>query len=389
MHSKLAFILEIGVILLAANIGGLISRKLKQPAVLGQIVAGIILGLGIMEKTAIIEHMGEIGVIFLMFIAGLETDVKELQESSKSSSLIAVGGVVMPLALVTSGTYFVTRDLTASMFMGIISTATSVSISVQTLRELSQLRTRQGISILGAAIIDDIVGIILLTLIIGVLKPEVSSSVSVVLLKIAGFFLITFIVGLIITKLIRKYGKAMRIEENIVTYSIVTCFILAFISEELGVAAITGAYFAGVVFSMTTHRHKVSHEVSRVATLLFTPIFFVSIGMGVDLNAALSALGVGSVLIIMGCLGKIIGCGVGARLSGFNARRALQIGVGMIPRAEVAIIIANLGIQMGVIGQNELAAVILMVLVTTLITPSLLKWTFEGESNKGTPAKAA
>ncbi len=389
MHSKFAFILEIGVILLAANVGGLISRKLKQPAVLGQIVAGIILGLGIMEKTAIIEHMGEIGVIFLMFIAGLETDVKELQESSKSSSLIAIGGVVVPILLVTGGTYFVTRDMTSAMFMGVISTATSVSISVQTLRELGQLRTRQGISILGAAIMDDIVGIILLTLIVGVIKPEVSSSVAIVLAKIVGFFLLVFIVGKLITMLIRKYGKAIRIEEKIVTYSIVTCFVLAFISEELGVAAITGAYFAGVVFSMTAYRHKVSHEVNRVATLMFTPVFFVSIGMGVDINAALSALGVGSVFIIMGFLGKVIGCGVGARLSGFEGRKALQIGFGMVPRAEVAIIIANLGIQMELIGQNELAAVILMVLVTTLITPSLLKWSFEDKGGKGTPAQAA
>lgn len=389
MHSKLAFILEIGVILLAANIGGLISRKLKQPAVLGQIVAGIILGLGIMEKTAIIEHMGEIGVIFLMFIAGLETDVKELQESSKSSSLIAIGGVVVPILLVTGGTYFVTKDMTSAMFMGVISTATSVSISVQTLRELGQLRTRQGIGILGAAIIDDIVGIILLTLIVGVIKPEVSSSIAIVLAKIVGFFLLVFVVGKLITMLIRKYGKAIRIEEKIVTYSIVTCFILAFISEELGVAAITGAYFSGVVFSMTSYRHKVSHEVNRIATIMFTPIFFVSIGMGVDINAALSAIGIGSVFIVMGFLGKVIGCGVGARLSGFEGRKALQIGFGMVPRAEVAIIIANLGIKMELIGQNELAAVILMVLVTTLITPSLLKWAFEGESGTGTSAKAA
>jgi Kef-type K+ transport system membrane component KefB len=342
-----------------------------------------------MEKTEIIEHMGEIGVIFLMFIAGLETDVKELQESSKSSSLIAIGGVIMPILLVTGGTYFVTKDLTSSMFMGVISTATSVSISVQTLRELGQLRTRQGIGILGAAIIDDIIGIILLTLIVGVIKPEVSSSVVMVLAKIVGFFLLVFVVGSVLTNLIRKYGKAIRIEEKIVTYAIVTCFILAFISEELGVAAITGAYFSGVVFSMTEFRHKVSHEVNRVATLLFTPVFFVSIGMGVNLSAALSALGIGSVFIAMGFLGKVIGCGVGARLSGFDGKKALQIGIGMVPRAEVAIIIANLGIKMGIIGQHELAAVILMVLVTTLITPSLLKWAFDEGSGKGTSAKAA
>jgi Kef-type K+ transport system membrane component KefB len=226
-----------------------------------------------------------------------------------------------------------------------------------------------------------------LTLIVGVIKPEVSSSVLIVIAKIVGFFMLVFVVGTLITKFINKFGKSIRIEEKIVTYAIVTCFILAFISEELGVAAITGAYFSGVVFSMTAFRHKVSHEVNRVATLLFTPVFFVSIGMGVDISAALSALGIGSVFIVMGVLGKVIGCGLGARLSGFQGKKALQIGVGMVPRAEVAIIIANLGIQMDIIGQHELAAVILMVLVTTLITPSMLKWTFDDAA--ASEAKAA
>lgn len=375
MESKLAFIWEIGLILLAANIGGIISRKFKQPAVLGQILVGVILGMGILEKTHMIESLGELGVIFLMFIAGLETDVSELRASSKSSSLIALGGVIFPLILVGGSMYFVTGNWGASLFMGVISTATSVSISVQTLRELGKLRTREGIGILGAAIIDDIVGIVLLTVIVGVIKPEFGSSVAVVLLKIIGFFLFTFFVGYVITKIVGIFQKTMRIEENIVTMAVVSCLILAFVSEEMGVAAITGAYFAGVVFSMTSFRHKVSHEVNQVATLIFTPIFFVSIGMGVDLNVVASALGMGLIFISMGVLGKIAGCGLGARLSGFSKESALQIGVGMVPRAEVAIIIANLGVKVGVIGHHGLAAVISMVLATTLITPSLLKWT--------------
>lgn len=376
MESNLQYILNLGIILLAANIGGIISKKLKQPAVLGQIIAGIVLGIGIIEKTEFIEQLGEIGVIFLMFIAGLETDVNELKESGKSSSLIAFGGVITPALLVTGGVYLITKDLVSSLFMGIISTATSVSISVQTLRELGKLRTKQGISILGAAIIDDIIGIVLLTLVVGVVKPNASSGVLMVISKIIIFFAITMVLGYIVTKILEKIGNRGGLDEKIVTYSIVICFMLAFVSEELGVAAITGAYFAGVVFSMTEYRHKLSHEVNQLATLIFTPIFFISIGMGVDIKSAVSAMGFGSLFIILAVVGKILGCGAGAKISGFKMKEAFQIGVGMIPRAEVAIIIANLGVKMGVVNQSMMASVILMVLVTTLITPSLLKVSF-------------
>jgi Kef-type K+ transport system membrane component KefB len=375
MESHLQYVLNFGIILLAANIGGIISKKFKQPAVLGQIIAGVILGMGLMEKTAFIEDIGEIGVIFLMFIAGLETDVQELKDSGKSSSLIAFGGVLFPAILVGGGTYMMTGDMTSSLFMGVISTATSVSISVQTLRELERLRTRQGISILGAAIIDDIVGIILLTLVIGMVKPSAGGSVLLVIGKILLFFAITLLLGYAVTKLL-KICCDMNLDDKIVTYAVVVCFILAFISEELGVAAITGAFFSGVVFSMTAHRHRVSHEINKIATVMFTPVFFVSIGMGVDLASAASAIGFGSLFIILSILGKIVGCGAGAKISGFKGKEALQIGFGMIPRAEVAIIIANLGLKMEVIDNHVMASVILMVLVTTLITPSLLKWSF-------------
>lgn len=376
MESKLAFLLDIGIILLAANIGGIVSKKFKQPAVLGQILVGLILGMGILEKTETISHLAEIGVVFLMFIAGLETDVNELKASGKSSSLIALGGVLTPFAFVAGGIYLVTHNVLASLFMGVIATATSVSISVQTLREIGQMRSKQGIGILGAAIIDDVVGIILLTLIVGVVKPGDNNNVFLVIGKIGIFFVITFIVGYLLIKIMSKISTKVNIDDKIVSFAIVFCFILAFLSEELGVAAITGAYFAGVVFSMTTHRHKLSHEVHKISSVIFTPIFFVSIGLGVNLKAAIGALGIGLVLVVLGSLGKIIGCGFGAKVSGFANKEALQIGFGMVPRAEVAIIIANLGLVINVINEQQLAAVIMMVLITTLITPSLLKWSF-------------
>lgn len=377
MEMKLLYILKLALILLGANVGGMISKKFNQPEVLGQILFGVLLGAGLMSKTPLINEIGEIGVILLMFIAGLETDIDELKESGKTSSLIALGGVLVPGILVSSIMYFILNDMITALFMGIIATATSVSISVQTLKEIGHLRSSQGVAILGAAIIDDVIGIILLTLAVGVLSPDEGGSIFLVLGKIVSFFILVVIIGKIITKLLIKLKEKFYIEEKIVSFAVIICFLLAFMSEELGVAAITGAYFSGVVFSMTEHRHKVSHEINKVATLFFTPIFFVGIGMGVNIASALSAIKIGSILIILAIISKIVGSGIGARLSGLDGDKALQIGIGMIPRAEVSLIMANLGVSMSLLNNNLMAAVILMVIMTTLVTPPLLKWSFD------------
>ena len=383
MESKMFFLLQLGILLLGANIGGIISRKLKQPAVLGQILVGIVLGMGIIEKTELINNISEIGVIFLMFIAGLETDVNELKASGASSTTIAIAGVIFPLFLVGGAAYLITGKLISSIFLGVISTATSVSISVQTLKEIGQLKTKQGVGILGAAIIDDIIGIILLTLMIGIVKPGSDSSVLLVIFKIAIFFVITSIIGYLFVKILTRFSAARNLSNRIVSFAIIGCFGLAFLSEELGVAAITGAYFAGVIFSMTPYSHKISHDIQLIAYSIFTPVFFVGIGLGVELSSLGTALGFGMLLLLLGCIGKIVGCGWGARMTGFRPKHALQIGIGMIPRAEVAIIITNLGVQMKLIGHKEFTSVILLVIVTTLLTPSLLKWSFKGEESKG------
>lgn len=382
MESKMFFLLQIAILLLGANLGGWVSTKLKQPAVLGQILVGIILGMGIIKETELIHHISEIGVIFLMFIAGLETDVEELKASKSSSSAIALGGVVFPLVMVSGAAYLITGEMISSIFLGIVSTATSVSISVQTLRELGHLRTKQGVGILGAAIIDDIVGIILLTVMIGMVKPSAGSNVLVVLIKIALFFFITFVVGTLLVKVLCRINKAINLNDKIVTYAVICCFVLAFVSEELGVAAITGAYFAGVILSMTPYHRKISYDIQLVAYSFFTPIFFVGIGLGVHLSSLGHALGFGVLLLVLGIIGKIVGCGLGAKLTGFSNRHSLQIGIGMIPRAEVAIIIANLGLQMKIIGSDEFTSVILLVIVTTLMTPSLLKMAFKEENKE-------
>lgn len=377
MNSELIFIFDIAIILLLALLGGMLAKKMNQPEVLGQIIVGIILGAGLMTKTNTIEEIGQIGVIFLMFIAGLETDIDELKESGRSSSLIALGGVLVPGVLVSLTAYLITKNFEASIFMGIISTATSVSISVQTLKEIGHLRSKEGVAILGAAIMDDVAGIIMLTLSIGILKPTAGSSLIMVITKILIFFLIVFILGKLLRYILIKINDRIKIDEKMVSLALIVCLLLAFISEELGVAAITGAFFAGVLFSMTKYRNNITYEINRIASLFFVPIFFVVIGMGVDLKLAFSVIGIGSFIIIIAILSKIIGSGFGARFSGFGTNASLQIGIGMVPRAEVAIIISNLGLSLGIINQKMMAITILMVVSTTLLTPSMLKWSFE------------
>ncbi len=378
MESNLEILFQIGILLLAANVGGLVSKRFKQPAVLGQIIAGMFLGI-VMEKTELINGISEIGIILFLFIAGLETDVKELKASGKSSTAIAIMGVVVPMLMVSGAAYYLTGSLISSLIVGLISIATSVSISVQTLQEIGFLRTRQGIGILGAAIIDDIIGVILLTIIIGVAMPSAASNILIVIAKIILVFIIISIVGFIILKVMPKLKIYKNVKDKVVGQSLVLCLLLAYVSEELGVAAITGAYFAGVIFSMTPYTHKISHEVQTMTNIFFGPIFFAGIGLGVGFDAFSKDIFYSLLLLGLGVIGKVVGCGWGAKVTGFDKRQALQIGIGMVPRAEVSLIIANLGLQLALINQKEFSSAIVLVIGTTLITPPLLKWSFNKE----------
>ncbi len=382
MENGYDFLIQLALVLLAGNIGGLISKKFKQPIVLGQIIAGVLLGTYFIEKTEVIYYFSQIGVIILMFIAGLETDVTELNRSKGASTLIALGGVAVPFFMVGGAFYFFGGNFNLSIFMGVISMATSVSISVQTLRELKKLKSRQGMGILGAAIIDDIVGIILLSVAISMLVPESATGITSVIVKLAIFFAIVFVVGIAV----RDYSKGeisiarvmgiFNIDRMLISYALIFVLAMAFFSEKMGVAAVTGAYFAGIILSMVKGKHTITHNINRIGTVVFTPVFFVSIGMGINLTK-ISFGGLPEVsFILFAVIGKIIGCGLGAKIAGFTWKQSLQVGIGMIPRAEVAIIVASLGVGLGVIGNEQLTAVVLMVLVTTIITPSLLKLAF-------------
>lgn len=374
------FLLQLSAILAAAALGGYICRKLNQPAVLGQLLFGILIGpsvLNIVSPTETFVHMSDLGVILLMFIAGLETDLDEMIRSGKSSFIIAIGGVILPIALGIAASSLFGNSITEGFFIGVILAATSVSITVETLREIDKLKTKQGMAILGAAVIDDVIGIILLSLVTGLVNPEESQSFIIVMAKLMAFFVAAFIVGVIIIRFSRKYFTTKNTSKNIAVIALIFCLLLGYLAEEMGVAAITGAYLAGMILSATPFKIKISYSMQEVAYMLLTPIFFVVTGMKVDISHMLNDLPFGVTLLIAAVLGKIIGCGVVAKFLGFGRRESMQIGIGMVPRGEVALIVTDIGLKLGVVPKGLFASIIFMILATTIVTPPFLKKSFE------------
>lgn len=378
------FLLFVAIILLSTKIFSLLSQKVNMPQVVGALLVGVLLGpscLNILHETDFLTKSAEIGVIFLMFLAGLDTDFDGLKATGKSSVIIAFVGVLIPLG---SGflTYYLffhgqrpdTMIFLESAFVGIVLTATSVSITVETLREMGKLKGKMGTSILGAAIIDDILGIIALTVITSFTVPGV--DIMVVLLKILLFFVFIAVCGFFVFRLFRKLEIVYGTKRRVAIYAVAFCLLLSYISEVyFGVADITGAYFAGLILcNVTETKSYIASKINITSYMFFTPIFFASIGIktvitGMSQELILFTLA----LLIVAILSKIVGCGLGAKICGFSNMDSLAIGVGMISRGEVALIVAQKGEQAGLISPTLFPAIVLVVIVTTLITPILLK----------------
>lgn len=385
LASEYSYILIIAIILLSTKVLGLLSGRISMPQVVGALVAGLILGpsvLGVVEETDLVITLSEIGVILLMFDAGLGTELSELKRTGVASLVIAMMGVIVPL-VGGMGLYLIyfPNDgdplyMLKGLFIGVILTATSVSITVETLRELGRLQGKVGTAIMGAAVIDDILGIIVLTIVSSFTNPDV--KISVVMIKIALFFVFVAVVGYAAYRLFKHLDNHYRerMHRRVAIYALVFCFIMSFCAEYLfGVADITGAYFAGLLLCNLPYvRDYASRRVSIISYMFFSPIFFASVGIKTDLRGLTPSLLVfGLLLLLIAILSKVIGCGVGARLCRFHSHDALSIGVGMISRGEVALIVAQKGAAVGLVSEQMFAPVILVVIVTTLVTPILLK----------------
>ncbi|MGL4989932.1 MAG: cation:proton antiporter [Sarcina sp.] len=384
------FLLDIAIILLSTKLLGLITKRLHMPQVVGALIAGLVLGpaaLDILHETDFIQQIASLGVIVLMFTAGLETDIDELKKTGKVSFLVALMGVIVPLLGGIIASYFF-NDATGmnamlqNVFIGIILTATSVSITVETLKELGKLNTRAGNTILAAALIDDILGIVGLTIVTSMADSSV--NVGVVLLKIILFFIFAAIVGVIFhyifMRWVNRYKRDLR-RFVIVAFSL--CLILSFIAEEFfGVADITGAFIAGLIVSNTAKTHYINSRFETLSYMFLSPIFFASIGIKVELTEVTSSIVIFSIiLLVVAVLTKIVGCYLGAKLCRYENKESLQIGVGMASRGEVALIVASKGMAVGLMNPRFLAPVVIMVIITSIITPILLKLVFKNTDN--------
>lgn len=345
-----SYLLDLAVILLCTKLLGLATRKVQMPQVVGALLAGLLLGpavAGVLTETSFIHEVAEIGVIVLMFCAGLETDIQELKASGKASFVIALCGVLVPLAGGFGLAYFFNRpDMIASdadasiflqnIFIGIILTATSVSITVETLKEMGKLKTRSGNAILGAAIIDDILGIIALTVVTSMADPSV--HIGTVMLKIAGFFVFSGVAGFIFYKVYKAWTEgASRGLHRHVIIAFVFCLLMAYIAEEyFGVADITGAFIAGLIISNTERSVFIQTKFDTLSYMLLSPVFFASIGLKVILPKMSGMIVAFSLLLMLvAVLTKIVGCGLGAKACGYKPYQCRRIGVGMISRGRL------------------------------------------------------
>lgn len=374
---------DLAIIIIFAKFFGVLARKCKAPQVVGEIVAGLLIGpsvLGLVQQTDFLTEMAEIGVVLLMFSAGLETDLKELMKTGPIAFLIACAGVFIPLVggtLLYMGFYGVapwgSEKFFTAVFIGVIMTATSVSITVQSLKEMGKLKGKVGTTILSAAIIDDVIGIIVLTFVIGFKNPD--SNPAKVVLNTVLFFVFAIVVGFILYKLFNKLDERYPHTRRIPIVSLALCFAFAYIAEQhFGIADITGAYVAGIILCSIRDSSYIDEKMEISSYMIFGPIFFASIGLktnidNVDGTILLFSLG----FVIVALVTKIIGCGLMAKICKFRSQDALKIGVGMMTRGEVALIVAQKGLSVGLLTPVYFTSVILLIIVSSISTPILLK----------------
>jgi Kef-type K+ transport system membrane component KefB len=403
-HAQLLkFLLLLALIIVAAKAAGWLSLRLGQPAVLGEIVAGVILGpslLDILQWQAfrgadldgVVAQLANVGVIFLMFIAGLETDLAQMRRVGKVAAVAGTAGVFVPLALGALVALPFGFPAERAIFIGIVLAATSVSITVQTLIELGQLESQEGTTLLAAAVIDDVIAIIVLSVFVALTGAEAggAGAIAGVLLRMVLFFAAAIIGGRwIIAWGLRRFRR-VPVSEGMLAFTVVAMLLLAWGAEAVGrVAAITGAYIAGVLVTQAGFREEIEQRIRGLTYAILVPVFFISIGLQTNARL-LDAADIPFALLIVAAavVGKVVGSGGGALAAGFPSQSALRVGIGMISRGEVGLIIAAIGVQTGLLAERGFAVMVIMVLATTVITPVLLRMVFPRERPELTEAEA-
>ncbi len=410
MSHFLQLLLLLSLVILVAKLAGALAGRIGQPSVFGEILAGLILGPTVLDMLGwpvfatisgggtgseagealpllpLVRDLADVGVVLLMFVAGLETDLVEMRRVGRVAFWSAFGGVVLPLVLgAATAVAFGFPLYWQGIFIGTILTATSVSISAQTLLEIGAFRSREGATILGAAVIDDVMGILVLSLVVALAKASSgaagASGVDVRALLLVGgrivlYFGAAWACGRLITPVLR-WASSLGVSQAVLAGALVIAFLYAWAAEYVGeVAAITGAYVAGVLVAQTPYKKDVDAGIHPLTYSMFVPLFFISIGLQANGRELGAHAGFTVLLVLVAIVSKVVGSGVLARLAGFDARASLRVGVGMISRGEVGLIVAGYGLTNGIIPRDVFSASVLVVLVTTMVTPPLLRLVF-------------
>lgn len=383
-------LLTVALVLVAAKLGGITSRRFGLPAVFGKLLVGLALGpavLNLLEPSESLNALADIGIILLMFIAGLETDLVQMRRVGVAAMLAAAGGVALPMVAGTGLGYAFGMEIHEALFLGTVLTATSVGITAQTLTELGRLQSREGSAILAAAVIDDVMGVIVLSI---VLAMSGGGEPIIPLVKMGVFIPAAFAVGIVVVPMI--VDRVLHIEDGEARTAIVIgiALVFAWASEHYGgLAAVSGAYLAGLMIARTDISEHATDSINRLAYAFFIPVFFVVVGLKMDSSALRDAPMFAAALIAVAIVTKIIGSGLGAAVGGFAPGDALRVGFGMVSRGEVALVVAVIGLDRGLVTTSEFSAVILMTLATTLASPLLLKWSYRSQDRPLAFAPAA
>ena len=378
----MAFLGTLCLILVLTTLAGNFANRLGVPAVIGELLIGIVIGpamLNWVQLNSLVSLFSDIGVVILMFLGGLESDLKLLVKYLKPAIIVATSGVIFPVVIMGAVSWWWGFSALEALFIGVIFSATSVSISVAVLKEYHALGTREGATILGAAVADDIIGVILLSLMISLLASQgiqtagSQPALGLVLLEQVAFFGGTYLLVKWIAPYLMHLSERLVMASSVTIMSMVICLGMAWLADIVGLSGAIGAFFAGIAVANTPYRHTLADHVEPLGNAIFIPVFFVSVGLNMTLAHLGENMGLIVTLTVLACLTKLVGCGLGARLSQFSWISSTVIGTGMIARGEMGLITAQIGHQAGLMSNTSYSAMILVIILATILAPLFLK----------------
>lgn len=368
------------LILLATALAGHFSARLNFPPVIGQLLIGVVVGPAVLNwihPGNFVEIFSEVGVVILMFIGGLESDLSLLKKYLAPSLLVAVAGMIFPIVGAYLVGHFFGLNQLENMFLGVIFAATSVSISVEVLKNMRQLDTPEGTTILGAAVVDDVLSIIVLSVLVSLAGNKLNSGdqmpLGLSLLLQVGFFILLFVISRWCVPQLMSLGAKWLVPVSETVMALILCLGAAYLAEKVGLSSAIGAFFAGLAIGQTDYREEIDQQIEPIGYAVFIPVFFVSVGLNMTFTGLVADFWLFFTLTIVGTLTKWLGAGLGAGLAKFNFKSSSMIGAGMISRGEMALIIAQLGFNAHLLSVDNYSAVIGAIVVTTLCAPFILR----------------